>query len=236
MDEIQHSENAKSGEFIAVIAHQLRTPLSVIKFVADELLHEKALITERQRHKVQAIADAAERALNLVNGLLNIAALPGAGAVPEFAECDLRASFESVIDGLRPIAAAKNQRIVFSAPHDMPEVRVCNEYLTRAFQNILDNAIQYGDENSEIAVTLRQDEREYVAYVHNFGPAIPKEEIPNIFKKFHRLPEAEKIKPSGSGLGLFIAKAAVELNGGRVWIASEVEQGTTVYFTVPLGT
>lgn len=227
---------AGQQEFVAVIVHQLRTPLSVIKFVAEELSgNANANLTESQRKKLQSILEADERALNLVNNFLSASALFGEGAKLELADCDLRRAFEQISDALRPMAAGKNQRIIFDAPHDMMPVRVCNEYLNRAFQNILDNAISYGNENSEVLVTVREKDGTYVVGVHDDGPAIPESELGSIFQKFHRLPEAEKIKPSGSGLGLFIAKTAVELNGGRIWIESKEGKGTTFYFTVPIG-
>lgn len=232
------SEASAAGrqDFIAVIVHQLRTPLSVIKFVAEELaVNAGANLTDGQHKKLQSILEADERALNLVNNFLSASALFGEGAKLELADCDLRRAFEQVADALRPMAAVKNQRIIFDAPHDMPPVRVCNEYLNRAFQNILDNAISYGNENSEVLVTVREKDGAYTIGVHDDGPAIPPSELANMFQKFHRLPEAEKIKPSGTGLGLFIAKTAVELNGGRIWIESKEGKGTTLYFTVPIG-
>lgn len=231
------SESAAGRQdFIAVIVHQLRTPLSVIKFVAEELSGIGGTnLTENQRKKMQSILEADERALNLVNNFLSASALFGEGAKLELADCDLRRTFEQIADALRPMAAVKNQRVIFDAPHDMTPVRVCNEYLNRAFQNILDNAICYGNENSEVFVTVREKDGAYVVGVRDDGPAIPEAELGNMFQKFHRLPEAEKIKPSGSGLGLFIAKTAVELNGGRIWIESTEGKGTAVYFTVPIG-
>ncbi len=222
-------------EFIAVIVHQLRTPLSVIKFVAEELQHtEGKNLTESQHKKLQAIMEADERALNLVNNFLGVASLLGAEQHLEIAECDPRRAFEAVVDALRPMAAVKNQELVFTAPHEVEPVRVCNEYLNRSFQNILDNAISYGDENSAVTINLKKLESEYEVSVNNHGPVIPENELPDMFQKFHRLPEAQAIKPSGSGLGLFIAKAGVELNGGRIWITSDKRDGTTVYFTIPL--
>lgn len=226
---------AEQQDFIAVIVHQLRTPLSVIKFVAEELSGiGGSNLTESQKKKLRAILEADGRALNLVNNFLSASALFGASAKLELTDCDLRRAFEQIADALRPMAAVKNQHIIFDAPHDMERVRVCNEYLNRAFQNILDNAICYGNENTDILITVREKDAAYVVGIHNEGPVIPEAELANMFQKFHRLPEAEKLKPSGSGLGLFIAKTAVELNGGQIWIESNEEKGTTFYFTVPL--
>ncbi len=136
---------------------------------------------------------------------------------------------------LKPIAVTKNQKIFFEIPDDVHIVKICNEYLARAFQNVFDNAITYGSEGSDILIKLGENKEHtsYIVSVHNFGPIIPNEEMPRIFEKFHRVPGSEKIKPTGTGLGLFIAKSAIELNGGKIWIESEENKGTTVYFTVP---
>ncbi|MDO8584757.1 MAG: HAMP domain-containing sensor histidine kinase [bacterium] len=233
---VKKSPDVAGGqEFIAVIVHQLRTPLSVIKFVTEELQRmEGKNLTESQHKKLAAIMEADERALNLVNNFLGAAALLGGEQHLEISECNPRHAFEIIVDTLRPMAAVKNQELVFTAPHEVEPVRICNEYLDRAFQNILDNAISYGDENSTVTVALKKLESEYEVSVNNRGPVIPENELPDMFQRFHRLPEAEAIKPSGSGLGLFIAKAGVELNGGRIWITSDKRDGTTVYFTIPL--
>lgn len=221
--------------FISVVSHQLRTPITTIKFITEGLLHGANGISDEHRKKLQSIHDAAERAANLVNDMLSVSRLVAKEVEPVYEVCDLKDNILNTIEMLRSAAAAKNQKISFDMSDDVHMVNICNDYLTRAFQNILDNAVSYGDEDSIIKVGLEETDghASYLVSVHNFGPAIPSKELPKMFQKFHRVPGAEKIKPSGTGLGLFIAKSAIELNGGKIWIESSKEKGTTIYFTVP---
>jgi len=221
--------------FISVVSHQLRTPITTIKFIAEGLLHEPSGLSDEHRKKLQSIHDAAERAANLVNDMLSVSRLVAKEVLPVYEVCDLKENILNTIEMLRASAAAKNQKIDFDMNKDVHMVNICNDYLTRAFQNILDNAVSYGDQDSIVNVELKEtdDHNSYLIKVHNFGPAIPANELPKIFQKFHRVPGAEKIKPAGTGLGLFIAKSAIELNGGKIWIESKENEGTSVYFTVP---
>ncbi len=223
-------------KFFSTVAHQLRTPLTTIRFLVEVIMasNQGDKLTDEQRHKLQLIKEADERAINLVSDMLDVSKLVAKEISPEFQSCDLQETIQERIGMLQPAAEAKGQKVVFEVPQNIRKVNTCSMYLTRAFQNILDNAISYGDKNSIITVTLGEDgdHDAYIVKVHNFGPSIPKSEMPKMFQKFHRVPGSELLKPTGTGLGLFIAKSAIELNGGGIWIESDAK-GVTVYFTVP---
>ena len=119
-----------------------------------------------------------------------------------------------------------------------PSVKIMNidkRFLEQAFYNILDNAIKYGakDANIRVAVEMTGDQKEFLISVFNQGPKIPEAEQFKIFTKFFRGETARKLYPVGTGLGLIIAKTAVEANGGKIWFESG-DAGTTFYFTVPV--
>ena len=223
------------SEFLTNLSHELKSPLSTIKFIAESMLHDPKHLTEADRSKIQSIGEAAERALNLSMDMIHVSKFVAGEIEPKFEMCDLKSIIDGIIRILEPASDAKKQKVIFEIPRDIHLVKICNEYLVRAFQNIFDNAISYGEENSQINITLEENPTHdaYLVSVHNEGPAIPTSELPKMFEKFHRVPGSERIKPTGTGLGLFIAKSAIELNGGKIWIESSLEKGTTVYFTVP---
>ncbi|GEM_PF-755371 len=229
------SDADDKDQFLSMLSHELKSPISTIKFIAEAILHSNEDLSGAERKKIQAIHEAAERALNLATDMINVSKFASGDMKPNFEMCDLKTTILNIIELLKPAAIAKNQKIFFDMPENLHLVKTCSEYLARAFQNVFDNAISYGNESSEISIILSENkERDsYVVGVHNFGPVIPESELPRIFEKFHRVPGSEKVKPTGTGLGLFIAKSAIELNGGKIWIESAPEKGTTVYFTVP---
>ena len=227
--------DSEQEKFLALLSHQLRAPLTTIKFILESLMTAKDGMPAQIRQKLQSMQEADAIAMSIVNDMLDVSKFATKEIEPNFSMCDLKEIIQSLVEMIRPIAAAKNQQIVFSVPADIHMVKICNDYLVRACQNILDNAVSYGDEGSDIDVGLSENEGHdsYVVTVHNWGPIIPKMEMPKLFQRFYRVPGIEKIKPVGTGLGLYIAKEAIELNGGKIWIESEEKKGTTVTFTVP---
>lgn len=222
-------------KFLSLLSHQLRVPLTTIKFISEGMLSHHDGLDDASRKKLQSIKDADEVAISIVNDMLDASKFSSKEMAPTFSMCGLKEIIQTLVEMLRPMAAAKNQQIVLSIPEDIHMVKICNDYLVRACQNILDNAVSYADEGSDITVKLSENELHdsYVVMVHNWGPIIPKSEMPKLFQKFYRVPGIEKLKPVGTGLGLYIAKEAIELNGGKIWIESEEGKGTTVTFTVP---
>ncbi len=225
----------EKSDFLANLSHELKSPLSTIKFIAESMLRDPKKLSSAERRKIQSIHEAAERALNLSMDMINVSKFVAGEIEPKFEMCDLKSIVGGVINGLRPASELKGQKISFEIPREIHLIKICNEYLVRAFQNIFDNAVSYGRENSRITVILEENSTHdsYLVSVNNLGPVIPNSELSKMFDKFHRVPGSEKIKPTGTGLGLFIAKSAIELNGGRIWIESSEDRGTTVYFTVP---
>ncbi len=105
-----------------------------------------------------------------------------------------------------------------------------------AFKNILDNAINYSSENSKVEVKIDKKDNNYVVSVHNDGPAIPDQDRNKLFTRFYRGEGGVRTKPSGSGLGLYVAKSNIELLNGKIWFESPTNdnQGVTFYISLPL--
>lgn len=218
------------NDFISLAAHQLRTPLSAVKWTIDILSEDKNL-TAKQKMRLQHIYNSNERLIRLVNDMLNISRIESGELSTVKKEIDLLESVASMVTMAQAEAKKNKQTISLSAPASV-RVTIDPTLFNATISNLLSNAITYGYPSTSISVLITPTAKEYVVSVSNHGPQISDAEGEKIFTKFYRGEEARKLKPDGSGLGLFIAKSAVEANGGKIWFESSPKQ-TTFFFTIP---
>ena len=180
------------------------------------------------------IYDANERLIHLVNDILNIANIESGADDRARNLQDFERMFLEVIELFEPLAAARGQKIILERHTALGKIMTSPVLFKDTLSNLLDNAIAYGDDGSQITVSATLDARamSYIVAVHNFGLGISPEEKENIFRKFYRSEKAKLMNPAGSGLGLYIAKISVERNGGGIWYESGAG-GATFYFSVP---
>jgi signal transduction histidine kinase len=217
----------------ALIFHELRAPLTAIKWTTESLLEENLEVG--QKSKLQDIYKTNQFLITLVNDLLNVSRIESGRFKANKKSVDVAEAMREIISMFQPIAAKKNQTIALEMKCELKPVSVDRDLFVRVLENLLDNAIGYGSEGSRVFVIAdcSPQQRFYIIAVTNQGQVIPEEDKQKIFSKFYRSGSARKIKPTGTGLGLFIAKSAVEANGGRIWFESSKDRGTTFYFTVP---
>lgn len=230
-------DDAKTN-FISVASHQLRTPLTSIRWFSEMLLDGDAGdLPEDQKHFVERIYQGADRMINLVNLLLQIARVEAGRVKIEPALIDLKLLTEGVSLTLHEQLNVKKQKInIISKPETLPKILLDEDVVWQIIQNLLSNAIRYSLENGIITVKLivNKKNNELVFSVEDKGIGIPRVEQNRIFDKFYRADNAVKYAPEGSGLGLNLAKKLVEDWKGRIWFESEEGKGSTFYFTVPL--
>jgi len=222
--------------FISVASHQLRTPLTSMRWFAEMLLlGDAGAINEEQKHFVDRIYEGTQRMINLVNLLLQIARVEAGRVRIEPTKISFQNLFKGVTLALRSLLDAKSQKLELKTiPDPFPEVSMDQEVVWQVFQNLFSNAIRYSPEKSTIAVLVTQEGEFAKVMVKDSGIGIPKEQQSRVFEKFFRAENALKLVPEGSGLGLSLVKALVDGWGGKVWFESEEGQGTTFYFTIPL--
>lgn len=133
----------------------------------------------------------------------------------------------------KPLADKRGQKIKLFIDAAADKIEIDPVLFGEVLSNLLSNAIGFGAENSKITIRLSADKKGYVVSVHNLGSFIFKADRDKIFTKFFRGRNSINSEHVGSGLGLFLVKAAVEGNGGKIWFASDAKKGTTFYFTVP---
>lgn len=219
-------------EFVSLAAHQLRTPLAATKWII-ELLQESDNFTAGQKEKVSDLYVSNERLISLVNDLLNVARIESGKKIVSKSPANLLSVVKDAISALRPEVDGKRQKINLSVNAAISKTQLDRLLLGEVVKNLLSNAIAYSPEQSVISIIIGLKDKNYLVSINNRGLLIPESERNKIFTKFYRGLEAKKIKPTGSGLGLFLVKSTVEAHGGLVWFESNRRHGTTFYFTIP---
>lgn len=229
-------DEAKSN-FISISSHQLRTPLTSMRWFAEMLIGGDAgPITEEQKHFVERIYQATERMINLVNLLLQLARVEAGRLKVEPMLLNLENLTQSVAISLKADLDKKSQKVeIVVNPDPFPEILLDQEIIWQVIQNLISNASRYSPEGKNIQVSIIKKDGLVECSVKNQGIGIPKSQKDKIFERFFRADNALKMVPEGSGLGLSLVKLLVEEWGGKIWFDSEENKGATFFFTIPVG-
>lgn len=228
-------EDARIG-FISTASHQLRTPLTSMRWFA-EMLHDgdAGEVNDDQKHFLERISEGIERMVGLVNMLLQIARIEAGRTSIEPVPMDLK---EVVLDVAKTIEVQlkeHGQQVVVTAdPPILPKIPLDKDYPWQVIQNLLTNAQRYAFDNTTIEVGLSVKDDFMFIRVKDSGIGIPKEAQPRLFEKFYRAENALAKVPTGTGLGLSLAKMLVDEMGGTLGFESEENIGTTFIMTIPL--
>jgi two-component system phosphate regulon sensor histidine kinase PhoR len=217
------------SEFVAIVSHDLRTPLTTIRGYVS-LLPRVGPLNDQQQEFVSRVERSMSNIVDLIADLLDIGRIE-AGLDWEMEPLELHTLVIDAAEQLRPSAAAKHQALTVNVPpvaQTMGHARRLEQVAT----NLIGNAIKYTPENGRVDVTLREHGDFLVLQVHDTGIGISTEDQPHVFDKFYRVESEATEGIGGSGLGLSIVKAIVEKHLGRVWVDSILRQGST--FTVLL--
>lgn len=228
---------AKSkSEFISVAAHQLRTPLSAIKWVFKMLLDgDVGAISEEQKDYLQKGYDSNERIIALVGDMLDVARIEEGRFGFEFYYVDIIDVVQKAIDNFEVKAKEKNIKLIFEKPnYIINPVKIDPARIGLVMQNLVDNALKYTRNDGIVNVKAEVLDSYVQISVSDTGIGIPKDQQAKLFGKFFRGANAVKLQTEGSGLGLFIVKNIVRQHGGDVWVKSEEGKGTTFYVALPL--
>ncbi len=226
------------NDFIAVAAHQLRTPMTALNWIFESL--EKSVGEKKEdavlRTSIREGHGLVQRSLTIVNDLLDAAQIEEGrfGAAPQ--EIDVAQFLESVITDMKPYAEEHGVSVRFLTPNEHYRVITDPERLAISVNNFLDNAVKYNTRNGSVTVKteLSGDQRFVVVRISDTGIGIPREDMEKLSQKFYRGAEAIRLEPNGSGLGVYIAKNIIEGLGGTIRIESETGRGTVITFTIPL--
>jgi PAS domain S-box-containing protein len=222
-------------DFISIASHQLRTPLSAIRWFSEMLLAgDLGKLKDSQQEFVGNISQSTKRLIDLVGSLLNISRLEAGRVTVDPKPTDLKKLIEGVVTDLKTDLADRRQKIEIYVDEAMPQINVDARLVSQVYMNLLTNAIKYTPNSGQIYVRVVLKGKEVVSEVKDSGYGIPRVEQAKIFQRFFRASNIVKVETDGTGLGLYLIRVIVESSGGRVWFESEEGKGTTFWFTLPL--
>jgi two-component system phosphate regulon sensor histidine kinase PhoR len=223
-------------DFVANVSHELRTPLSILRGYIETLLDNPKTPHDELLRILRVMERHSNRLEQLVENLLTLAQLESGNSELQLGMVDLSEFLREMIRDWEKKLTTKQISIVMDIQPKLLPIRADRTRLQEALYNLLDNAVKYSREQSEIRVSARQCDSEIELSVSDEGIGIAKEDLPRIFERFYRADKARSPdKVRGTGLGLAIVKHIAQLHGGRVEAESEVEKGTTIRVLLPVG-
>jgi signal transduction histidine kinase len=218
-------------EFISIAAHQLRTPLSGIRWTFNVLDSAKGL-TEEQRDLVKRASDRTKDVIDRVNEMLNAARFTDGGFAVKLETQDVRPVLRESIALFEDAAKAHKLKLESSLPRKSLMSRVDKDKFGMAIQNLIDNSIKY-TKSGTVSLVASQEGDRIVIRISDTGIGIAGQDTKHIFEKFYRHEKAVKMFTDGSGLGLFIVKKIIDAHGGTIMVISEKGKGTSMTLSIP---
>jgi signal transduction histidine kinase len=226
--QLQEFDRLKS-EFVGMVAHDFRKPLMAIRGFAELVLEDPALPAETRQEYMRTVISETDALADLANDTLLITRMETRELAFEWGEVDLGPLILNAI----PLGLADHS-VLMDVPTQFPKIRADVARLRQVLDNLISNAVKYSPHGGTIQVRCRERDAEHVVVeVVDHGLGIPAEQIGTLFQKFQRVRTPEHARISGTGLGLYICRLIVERHGGRIWVESEPNRGSTVGFLLP---
>ncbi|MCH5188454.1 MAG: HAMP domain-containing protein [Oscillospiraceae bacterium] len=229
------TQEEKRQEFVSNASHELKTPLSSIKLIADSLLNAPNADRETVEEFLTDMNVQVDRLTRIVNKLLTLTKMDNGANVArmEFSVMNLSEVCANVVKALRPLAEQKNISLDFFADGAIYS-RIEKDRLWEAIYNILDNSIKYTPQGGKVSMDVAKEDGNAIITIEDSGIGIAPEEMYKIFDRFYRVDKARARETGGTGLGLSIALTAVELHGGNIQVESEEGKGSKFMIIIPI--
>jgi two-component system phosphate regulon sensor histidine kinase PhoR len=228
--EIERVEKTRR-DFIANVSHELRTPLTSIQGYAETLLESRGMPTDL-REFVEIIRKNAMRMARLTEDLLVLARVESGEQKLNLQPAMPNQLLDDAVQTFHELAITRGVEISVMNTASSA-VLVDRDAIHQVFTNLIDNALKYGDQGGKVLVGACESEDGVQFYVRDFGSGISSEHLPRLFERFYRVDKARSLESGGTGLGLAIAKHVVRAHSGTIHVESELNHGSTFYFTLP---
>jgi len=229
----EYAPQEEDMDFIALAAHELRGPITVIRGYLELLGQELQSLSPEQQQLIDRLQVSSERLSGYINNILNVSRYDRHHLKLHLQEDRLIDVVTLLIPDLALRAKTQNRKLTLHIPDTLPTVAVDRSSLSEVISNLIDNGIKYSHEGGEVIVNANVKQNFVEVTVQDFGIGMPGSVVGNLFSKFYRSHRSRQTV-SGTGLGLYICKAIVESHGGSIWVRSVEGEGTTFGFTVPI--
>ncbi len=220
-------------EFVSNVSHELKTPLTSMKVLADSLIGQEGLPVELYQEFMIDIAAEIDRETIIINDLLSMVKMDKADVGLNIAPTNMNELIESILKRLSPIAGQATVELVYESFRPVM-VEIDEVKLSLAITNLVENAIKYNKEGGWVHVSLNADHMYCYIKVEDSGMGIPEESIPHIYERFYRVDKSHSREIGGTGLGLAITSRAITLHNGEIRVESQLGEGTVFSVRLPL--
>lgn len=221
-------------EFVSNVSHELKTPITSVKVLADSLLQQGDDVpAEMYREFMEDIVHEIDRENDIINDLLALVKMDKKGATLNLEVCDIEELINSIIKRLEPLAQQAGVTISFETVRDVT-AEVDKTKLSLAVTNLIENGIKYNKPGGSVMIRLDAEPMMFVLEVADTGIGIPEESLPNIFERFYRVDKSHSREIGGNGLGLSITKNVIVMHKGAIKVESKKDEGSTFTIKIPL--
>ena len=220
-------------EFVSNVSHELKTPLTSMKVLADSLIMQQEVPNELYQEFMTDIAQEIDRENKIINDLLTLVKLDKTDGELNIESVDINALLELLMKRLRPIARQQNIEVILESNRPV-QANVDEVKMTLALSNLVENAIKYNKQNGWVRVVLDADYQYFTVMVEDSGMGIPEESLERIYERFYRVDKSHSREIGGTGLGLAITRNIVLMHRGTIQVSSVEAEGTTFVVKVPL--
>jgi len=238
LDRTRREQLEMKDQFISHVSHELRSPLAALHQFTTIMLDGLAgEISKEQQEYLEIVLRNSLQLREMIGDLLEVTRAEAGKLTVEVQPIPLRDLFQPMLQTYERRAAEKGIAVRISCPSDLPPVKADPNRIAQVFSNLLDNALKFTSQGEIFISGCKDEPGEFVRIgVTDTGCGINPDCLPKIFDRLYQSPNTVESSRKGLGLGLFICKHLIELQGGRIWVESKEGEGTTVFFTVPVST
>ena len=232
LNKMQGLEESRQ-EFVSNVSHELKTPITSMKVLADSLLMQEDVPSEMYREFMTDMVAEIDREDKIINDLLTLVKMDKKAAALNIEPVNINALLELLLKRIKPIAAKRNIEVIFESFREVigevDEVKI-----SLALSNLIENAVKYNNDGGSVHVSLNADHKFFYIKVQDNGVGIPEECQTQVFERFYRVDKARSRETGGTGLGLAITRNAILMHKGAIKLYSEPGEGTTFTVRIPL--
>ena len=219
-------------EFIDLISHQIRTPITNVKWNLEFLNNEK--LTQKQERYVKRLTESTEKITSLVNDFVYLSRLDQSKRELILKKVDIQKIVQEILTDFKIFADSKNIKLNFEKDCQHCLAKTDQKKIKIVLGNIIENAIKYSFEESEIGIVIQENRSNLIVKISDQGCGIDAQSKPFVFDKFYRAIDAKKLSADGTGVGLYISKVLLKEMDGEIWFESEKDKGSIFYIKIPI--